>query len=171
MRYFLLNTQDTVRLAVWYSQPYRLDVYLDGIHKLPTNGEWKTVNGRLVYNLLPDNTVNQYLPAPSDPVGTSWFDRDDGMFYVVVGGSSPVDVRTQPAVIVSFKYPPLTVDEFYGERCVEYLAEFFNLSPDKVRIMQIVSASSGSGRRKRSTGEDVLVIEISNEPLYGKHTF
>jgi hypothetical protein len=48
------------------------------------NGEWKTVNGRQVYNLLPDITVNQHLPAPSDLVGTSWFDRDDGMFYVVV---------------------------------------------------------------------------------------
>lgn len=170
MRYFLLNTQGTVLLAVWYSQPYRLDIYLDGRHKLPTNGEWKTVNGRQVYNLLPATTVNQYLPVPSDPVGTSWFDREEGMLYIVVGGSSPVEVKTQPAVIVSFKYPPLTVDEFYGGRVTEYLAEFFDLPPDKVRVVQIVSASSGSGRRKRSTGEDVLVIEISNEPSYGKHT-
>ena len=40
MRYMLLNSEPTecVRLGMWYMNLNRLDVYVDGVIKLPTNG-------------------------------------------------------------------------------------------------------------------------------------
>ncbi|XP_052063080.1 fibrocystin-L-like [Mytilus californianus] len=168
MRYFLLNTDDTqsVVLGVWYSKPFRLDVYYKNIHVMPQNGEWKTIGGQQVYNLRPENEINEYVPLPEDPAGTNWYDRDEGMLYFVVRGPSEIEIKTVMAVIISFKYPPATIDVFYGEQVAQYIADFFDIDPEKVRVVNIISANSGARRRKRSTDYDVLVIEIGDEPSY-----
>ena len=155
MRYFLLNTEDTdcVVLGVFYTTPYRLDLYMDGTLVFPKNFEGKLINGELVYTLKPTTFINEYVPVLSDPAGSNWFDRNEGMFYFQMCGPAAVEVRTQLAVIISFKYPPATIDEFYGELIVE----------------DIVRADS-SRRRKRSTEDiknDVITLEISDAPSYG----
>lgn len=171
MRYFLLNTEDTdcVVLGVFYTTPYRLDLYMDGTLVFPKNYEGKLINGELVYTLKPTTFINEYVPVLSDPAGSNWFDRNEGMFYFQMCGPAAVEVRTQLAVIISFKYPPATIDEFYGELIVEYIVEFFNIPYTKVRVVDIVRADS-SRRRKRSTEDiknDVITLEISDAPSYG----
>ena len=118
-------------LGVWYSQPYRLDVYVNNVHVKPNNFEWviDRDTGERIYNLKPEvsNQQNQYLPTPSDPIGNNWFQRKEGILYFTIRGSSPVEVRTHQTVIVSFKIPPQTIDQFFGPNIVRNLALFFDL--------------------------------------------
>lgn len=166
----LLNSDNTqaVGLAVWYSQPYRLDVYYQDNHVMPVNGRWKS--DAYILDPPPVGQPDAYKPnVTTDAAGTNYFDRDTGILYLIVKGPEPVNVKTVEQVIINFQYPALTVDAFYGEKIVEYLAAFFDLPPEKVRVVDIVSAQQSSGRRKkRSTGYDQIIIEVSDTPSSSK---
>ena len=59
--------------------------------------------------------------------------------------------------------PALSVSDFYGDNIIENLASFLNIPLTKVRVVNVVSESSGASRRKRSTGI-VVEVEIGDEP-------
>lgn len=166
----MLNSDDTeaVGLQIWYSQPYRLDVYYNDAHVMPVNGRWKF--GAYILDPPPVGQPFAYRPnVTTDAAGTNWFDRDSGILYFIVKGPSDITVKTVEQVIINFQYPAQSVDDFYGEKIVEYLAAFFDLPPEKVRVVDIVSAQQSSGRRrKRSTGNDEIIIEISDSPSPSK---
>lgn len=174
LRYFLLNSQPTeaVRMEVWYSQPFRLDVYHDGSFVMPTNGRF--YKDRYLLDPPPQGNPDYHKPnVLTDPAGTNWFDRDAGILFFVVKGPKPITVETVQEVIVSFQFPSMTVDEFYGEQMVQYLAAFLNVPMSKVRVVEIVSASSQTSgrRRKRSVSDDVVVVAISDPPNNSKYTY
>ncbi|XP_052063691.1 fibrocystin-L-like [Mytilus californianus] len=166
-RYFLLNADDSqaVRIAVWYSQPYRMDVYYQKKLVLPVNGRFG-IDNAYILSPPPVGKPFAYHPnATKDPAGTNWFDRDSGLLYFVVRGSDPISIVTTKQIIVSFMYPAMTASDFYGERIVELLAAFFDLPPSKVRVVNIVSAQQNKRRRrKRSTERDQIVVEIGDVP-------
>lgn len=63
LRYYMLNAEDSQSLVVstYYSNPQRLDVYVDGIYILPTNGviedgvfTWKVRDGVYTSPSVPD---------------------------------------------------------------------------------------------------------------------
>ena len=45
---------------------------------------------------------------------------------------------------------------FYGDNIIQNLASFLNIPLNKIRVVNVVSASGGAGRRKRSTGIVIL---------------
>lgn len=170
-RYFLLNADDSqaVRIAVWYSQPYRMDVYYQEKLILPVNGRFG-IDNAYILSPPPVGEPFAYHPnATKDPAATNWFDRDSGLLYFVLRGSDPINIVTTKQIIVSFMYPAMTANDFYGERIVELLAAFFDLPPSKVRVVNIVSAQQNKRRRRRrSTERDQIVVEIGDVPNNGK---
>ncbi|XP_069115224.1 fibrocystin-L-like [Argopecten irradians] len=162
LRYFLLNSDDTdsIKLSVWYSQPNRRDLFVDGNLVPPKNG--RTVNG--AYILDPPTYPEEFMPNVSDTSGQNYYDRDSGLLHFTIRGNKVVQVKTDPSVIVSFQFPAMTVDQFYGDQLVQHLAAFFDLPPHKVRVVKVVRETTPAGRRKRSTGYDEVVVEISDTP-------
>ena len=70
-----------------------------------------------------------------DKKGANWFDRYTHIKWLVIGGGDPVDIKTSPMVVVKFGVPAQTVDEFYGERIVQNMADFFDIPPSKIKVV------------------------------------
>ncbi|XP_060084827.1 fibrocystin-L-like, partial [Ylistrum balloti] len=162
IRYFLLNSDDTesIKLAVWYSQPNRRDLYVDGNLVAPKNG--RTVNG--AYILDPPTYPEEFMPNITDTSGQNYYDRDSGLLHFTIRGKKAVEVRTDPSVIISFQFPATTIDDFFGPQLIQHLAAFFDLPPNKVRLVKVVRETTPTGRRKRSVTYDEAVVEISDNP-------
>ncbi|XP_021351282.1 fibrocystin-L-like [Mizuhopecten yessoensis] len=163
LRFFLLNSNDNqvVTLGIWYSQSNRRDVYVNDELVLAKNA--RMVNGKYVVD--PPSSPGEFVPATdsSDVTGTNFFDRDSNILYVLVRGSSPVKIVTNPSFIVSFQIPALTAEEFYGEALIHNLALFFDVPPEKIRVVNVVRESGR--RRRRDVAEDMEIqFEISDPP-------
>ncbi|XP_012942613.1 fibrocystin-L [Aplysia californica] len=165
MRYMLLNSQpdECVRLGMHYLNQNRLQVYVDGVLKMPTNG-YIDGNGR--FRLRLQNTNHMWMPDVRNKVnGENYLSRAESMIFWVVCGDSEVLVDTEDVFLVSFALPAMTDAEFFGEKIVENLAGFLNMDPSKVRIVNIVEDTSTSGRRKRqATGTTTFYVEIGDKP-------
>uniref|UniRef100_A0A8C5H567 Fibrocystin-L-like n=1 Tax=Gouania willdenowi TaxID=441366 RepID=A0A8C5H567_GOUWI len=154
LRLMMLNS---VVVSVFYSNPQRLDVYVDNKMIAPTNADWNVDNTDFILK-------GQYVPQFNDTLGTNFFDQDYKMMKVLVRGSQPVEVRTSPVLFIAFNMPALTVDEFFGENLVQNLALFLKVPPNMIRITKIVREDGDARRRKRSTGLTVEV-EIKKPPV------
>ncbi|XP_040210575.1 fibrocystin-L-like [Rana temporaria] len=162
MRLKLLNTDDSksVLVGIYFSNPQRLDVYVNNVYINPTNIEWK---GSSDFTLKEPTYQGQYMPQLNSSVlGENFFDRDYNMLYILVRGSSPVEIRTSPLIVIAFNLPAMTVDQFYGPNLVKNLAAFLKIPASKIRITKIIP--EGSRRRKRAAGGLSVSVEISDPP-------
>lgn len=108
--------------------------------------------------------LEQFLPnlGSADP-GENYFDRVYQMLYLVVKGTTPVEVHTATVIFVSFQLPAVTEDDFFSSlNLVRNLALFLKISSDKIRVSRIMGASL---RRKRSVGRAVE-LEIGAAPAW-----
>ncbi|XP_036421459.1 fibrocystin-L-like [Colossoma macropomum] len=162
LRLMMLNASptETVRVAVFYSNPQRLDVYVNNRLVAPTNAQWN--KDKTDYTLLKPSYPGQYMPSLSSTLGSNFFDPDYKMMHVLLRGSDPVDIRTSPVLFVAFNLPFMTEAEFFGDKLVTNLAAFLKVPPNMIRITNIIR--EGSARRKRSTGLSVQV-EIKQPPV------
>ncbi|XP_063041153.1 fibrocystin-L-like [Engraulis encrasicolus] len=165
LRFMLINAKptETVRVAMFYSKPQRLDVYVNNQLVPPTNAEWNS--DKTDYTLLKPTTQGQYVPAMNSSVnGANFLDADYKMLHVLLRGSEPVEIRTSPKIFLSFNLPAMSEDEFFGDGLVNHLAVFLKVPASMIRITKIVREDGGAKRRKRSTGLSVEV-EISKPPV------
>ncbi|KAL7883851.1 hypothetical protein SRHO_G00015090 [Serrasalmus rhombeus] len=162
LRLMMLNAKptDTVQVAVFYSNPQRLDVYVNNRLVAPNNAQWNSA--KTDYTLLKPDYAGQYVPSQSSALGSNYFDADYKMLHVLLRGSSPVEVRTSPVLFVALNLPFMTEEEFFGDKLVTNLAAFLKVPPNMIRITNIIR--EGSARRRRSTGLTVQV-EIKQPPV------
>ena len=162
LRFQLLNAEETSRavLGIWYASPQRLDVYVDGIYILPNNGAYE--GNEFVWKN--DLTPEQYKPkVDSSLYGENFFDRATQVLYILLHGPKPVDIRTTPVVMVTFGVPAVTLDDFFEENLIANLVAFLDVEPSQIRIVDIIAEDSVR-RRRRSSGEAEVVIEIGDPP-------
>ncbi|KAG9259463.1 fibrocystin-L [Astyanax mexicanus] len=155
LRLMLLNAKPTesVVVAVFYSNPQRLDVYVNKQLVAPTNAQWNAQ--RTDYTLLEPTYTGQYVPKLSSLIGSNFFDPDYKMLYVLVQGSTPVEIRTSPVLFIAFNLPAMTEAEFFGDTLVANLAAFLRVPTNMIRISKIIR--EGSARRRRAAGLTVQV--------------
>ena len=172
LRYSLLTAQSNAAISIglWYPQSNRRDVYVDGDFVMPQNGRWGFNNKYLLDN---PTFPGQFVPDLSqDESGANYFDRNTNILYVIIKENQKVQIVTTESIIVSFLFPPLTADEFFGENLVHNLAAFFDVSPDKVRVVNIVRETSRKRRsasNTTSTEKSVSVdFEIADSPAERK---
>ncbi|KAI7798959.1 putative fibrocystin-L, partial [Triplophysa rosa] len=163
MRLMMLNAKPTeaVRVAVFYSSPQRLDVYVNNKLVAPTNAQWNA--GNTEYTALEPTYPGQYLPSFNSTHASNFFDPDYKMLYILLRGSEPLQIRTSPLLVVAFNLPAMTEAEFFGANLIRNLAAFLKVPQNMIRITKIVRAGGGA-RRRRSTGLTVE-IEISLPPV------
>ncbi|KAG9339164.1 hypothetical protein JZ751_024022 [Albula glossodonta] len=162
LRFMLLNadSSETVRVAVFYSNPQRLDVYINDNLIAPTNALWNDDHSE--YTLKEPSHEGQYIPQLNSTHGANYFDSTYKMLNILLRGSTPVVVHTSPLLFIAFRLPAMTVDEFYGESLVRNLALFLKVPANMIRITKVIREDSAR-RRRRSTGLTVEV-EISQPP-------
>ncbi|KAM5157489.1 fibrocystin-L [Mantella aurantiaca] len=166
-RFKLLNVDNTksVVVGIYYSNPQRLDVYVNNTYIYPTNTEWKGSD----FTLKAPTYQGQYKPQLNSSVfGENFFDSDYNMLYILIRGSTPVEIHTSPLIVVAFNLPAMTVDQFYGDNLVRNLALFLKIPANKIRITKIIP--EGSKRRKRATGGISVTVEISDPPAAQQNT-
>ena len=155
--FILLHASEaqSLRIAYIYNNPQRLDVYVGTEYIVPTNGYFQ--DGNLRYR-----RGDNFVPSPTDPIGTNYYDRNEKKLYLVVRGSTPVRVETTPVIQLGIDLPPVTVDEFFETNLIRNLAELLGIQPNRIRIVNVVS--EGGTRRKRETARTRVEIEIGNAP-------
>ncbi|XP_054766411.2 fibrocystin-L-like [Lytechinus pictus] len=162
LRFHLLNANESQALTVgiWYANPQRLDVYVNGLYIIPNNGQY--VNGGLQW--IAPSAGTDFMPSLDSMVlGENYFDREYQTLHILVRGSTYVEIRTTPVVITTFGVPAVEVDDFFEENLVENLANLLNIDESQIRVVEIISEAS---RKKRSTGSDTeVVIEIGANPV------
>ncbi|XP_056153970.1 fibrocystin-L-like [Lampris incognitus] len=164
LRLMMLNADpsESVLVSVFYSNPQRLDVYVDNSLVAPTNAKWN--NDESDYTLKEPVFPDQYVPQMNSTSGTNYFDQDYKMLKVLVRGSKPVEIRTSPVLFLAFQLPAMTEEEFFGDNLVQNLALFLKVPPNMIRITKIVREDGGSRRRRRSTGL-MVEVEIKKPPI------
>nr|XP_055075127.1 fibrocystin-L-like [Misgurnus anguillicaudatus] len=163
LRLMMLNakTTEAVRVAIFYSNPQRLDVYVNDTFVGPTNAQWNAAHTD--YTPLNPTYPGQYLPSLNADHGSNFFDPDYNMLYILIRGSQPVQIRTSPLLFLAFNLPAMTEAEFFGDNLVRNLAVFLKIPPNMIRITKIIREGS-SARRRRATGLTVE-IQISQPPI------
>ncbi|XP_030644362.1 PKHD1 like 1, tandem duplicate 1 [Chanos chanos] len=164
LRLMMLNAQPTeaVRVAVFYSNPQRLDVYVNNRLIAPTNAIWNADNTD--YTLQQPSYSGQFVPSLESGVhGSNFFDPDNKMMHILLRGSEPVQIRTSPVLFIAFNLPAMTEDEFFGDNLVNNLATFLKVPANMIRITNVVREGS-SARRRRSTGL-TIEVEIQQPPV------
>ncbi|XDV34188.1 hypothetical protein PO909_004380 [Leuciscus waleckii] len=163
LRLMLLNAGPTeaVRVAVFYSNPQRLDVYVNNTLVGPTNAEWNA--GKTDYTLHEPTYTGQYVPSFNSSHGSNFFDQDYKMLNILLRGSEPVQIRTSPVLFLAFNLPAMTEAEFFGPNLINNLALLLKIPANKIRITNIVREGTNA-RRRRSAGLTVQV-EIREPPV------
>ncbi|XP_072925977.1 LOW QUALITY PROTEIN: PKHD1 like 1, tandem duplicate 1 [Hemitrygon akajei] len=159
----ITNASRSLRLAIYYSSPQRLDVYVNGTLVPPTNAEWNSAHTD--YTLRAPTYPGEFVPKLKSTVhGANYFDRTYQMLNVLLRGSIPVEIRTAPTLFISFSLPSMTVDEFYGPDLANNLALFLDVPASKIRITKIVREDALLRRRARS-----ITVEVEiGDPPYGQ---
>ncbi|XP_038580507.1 PKHD1 like 1, tandem duplicate 1 [Micropterus salmoides] len=156
------ETSESIMVSVFYSNPQRLDVYVDNKLVAPTNADWNAANTD--YTLKEPIYTDQYVPQLNATVGTNYFDQDYKMLKIVLRGSTPVEIRTSPVLFISFNLPAMTEEEFFGDNLIRNLAAYLKVPPNMIRITKIIREGGGARRRKRST--DLTVeVELKKPPV------
>ena len=99
MALHLLNAEDTqaIVIAIYYTSPQRLDVYIgDGEYVVPNNAMVQE-NGNLEY--LP-GTLNDFMPTLAQDHGANYYDRDRKQLHVLLKGDGQYEIRTTPVIQV-----------------------------------------------------------------------
>uniref|UniRef100_A0A7N4NVE6 Fibrocystin-L n=1 Tax=Sarcophilus harrisii TaxID=9305 RepID=A0A7N4NVE6_SARHA len=171
LRLMLLNVEQNkaVRVAIFFSTLQRLDVYVNNSLVCPKNTVWNHQQKDCEFNIhLP---TRGYLPSPNSAVsGENYFDRTYQMLYLLVKGSTPVEVHTTAVLFISFKLPAMTEDHFYSSRnLVRNLASFLKIPANKIRITKIIREN---GRRKKRMAVINIELEIGEPPtqILSNHT-
>ncbi|XP_071356429.1 PKHD1 like 1, tandem duplicate 1 [Trachinotus anak] len=164
LRLMMLNADpsESIMVSVFYSNPQRLDVYVNNMIVPPTNAEWNA--DKTDYTLKKPIYAGQYVPEVNATLGTNYFDQEFKMLKIIVRGSNPVEIRTSPVLVLAFDLPAMTEEEFFGDNLVQNLATFLKVPPNMIRITKIIREDGGARRRKRSTGLKVEV-EIKKPPV------
>uniref|UniRef100_A0A3B5MPL0 G8 domain-containing protein n=1 Tax=Xiphophorus couchianus TaxID=32473 RepID=A0A3B5MPL0_9TELE len=163
LRLLMLNSDpsESVLVSVFYSNPQRLDVYVENRLVAPSNAVWNDDGSDYI---LREPAFRGFVPQMNASMGTNFFDRDYKMLKVLLRGSGPLEIRTAPVLILAFNMPALTDNQFFGDSLVQNLAQFLRIPANMIRVSRVVSESGGARRRKRSAGLTVEV-EIRKPPV------
>ncbi|CAL8088348.1 unnamed protein product [Calicophoron daubneyi] len=151
-----------VRIGLDYINSGRLDVYSDNNYVMPTNGEYNS-KGQLLTK-APTSGAN-FMPDPlSNASGTNYYDETKEMLYVILKGSSVIEIRQVQVVKVSFQLPSMSVDQFFSSNVVQNLAQYLGVPASRIRIVNVVSETSSSSRSKRATNTTTVNLVIEEPP-------
>ncbi|KAI8520669.1 hypothetical protein Bbelb_004230 [Branchiostoma belcheri] len=156
-RYFMPDAEedDTLLLGLFFSNPERLDVYADGVFVEPKNSVGDG-SGSVRPGL--------HYPTHQDEAGANFMNIEEQTLYFLIKGSSPIDITTSDVLTIAFGLPPITVEDFFGERLAENLALFLDIPPGKIRRVDVMREDELLVRRRRAAAGVTVSLQIGDEP-------
>lgn len=68
--------------------------------------------------------------------------RNYQLLYVTINGTTVINIKVPPLIILNFGLPPISDNEFYQDNVVNHLAALLRLKPVIIRRVTIVKATS-----------------------------
>ena len=160
LRFRILNADSSfkIRLSMYYFLSSRIDIYLNGVFKAPTNAYY--INNNMILS-NPANNLTYFMPNYTSSSGTNLF-YNKQMFWSMTGADL-IDVEIAPVLYIQFGLPAITPDSFFNsDTLVANFAALLGLSPSQIRNVDIVSASSVNRRVKRGASSTVSLTIFQN---------
>eukprot|EP00930_Biecheleria_cincta_P023408 TRINITY_DN1691_c0_g3_i1.p1 TRINITY_DN1691_c0_g3~~TRINITY_DN1691_c0_g3_i1.p1 ORF type:complete len:2461 (+),score=365.35 TRINITY_DN1691_c0_g3_i1:773-7384(+) len=163
------ESSDSMRLDIFLTQPFRLEVYVDGV-------------------VLPENTYDTYkkatrLPVLTDPHGSYTFDPHARRFYLIMRGgyfdNRPASRGAGFVLLRLLKVVQLSLAvsvpmaDFEGPAMVNNIATLLKIDPSRIKIVSVqtrAQVAASQGGRLLSDGVSVVfqIIEANPEPIPGE---
>jgi hypothetical protein len=157
LRFRVLNSDPTfsVRLSVYYTNPNRIDVYVNDSLIPATNSYYQNGN---MYLKDPSTNLASYMPSYSNATGTNLFIKADSKIYFTIRGGGYIDLKISPLLYLKFGMPGITDAQFFDPATiVQNFAALLNVDPSKIRQVNIVRATN---TRKRRATSDIIYVEL-----------
>ncbi|VDP70345.1 unnamed protein product [Echinostoma caproni] len=137
-----------VHLRLDYRQAARLDVFVNSEYVLPQNG---VLNDQGQVVLDADMPHGQALPdVNKHPIGTNYYDPDEQLLYLVVGGSRTVEVHSTSYLKLSLTVDgEVLLDAFYLGYLRTKLAKYLGLLQSQVVVTRPAAEALYSERSRR----------------------
>uniref|UniRef100_A0A3P9PH58 PKHD1 like 1, tandem duplicate 2 n=1 Tax=Poecilia reticulata TaxID=8081 RepID=A0A3P9PH58_POERE len=164
LRLLMLNADpsESVLVSVFYSNPQRLDVYVEDRLVAPSNAVWNQDGSDYV---LREPAYAEFVPHINASMGTNFFDQDYKMLKVLLRGSGPLEIRTAPVLVLAFNMPALTEDQFFGDSLVQNLALLLRVPANMIRVSRVVREGGGAARRRKRSAGLTVEVEIRKPPV------
>ncbi|CAE8689971.1 unnamed protein product, partial [Polarella glacialis] len=148
--FFFNDDPDSIRLDIFLTQPFRLEVYVDG-------------------SLLPEKTYDTAqdaagprLPKLTDPHGAYTFDPHSRRFYLIMKGGTYngraatvgggfVLLRMLQVVQLSMTVS-VPLAQFDGPSMISNLATLLQIDPSRIKIVSVQTRAQVGGRRLSGFG-------------------
>ncbi|XP_017158739.1 PKHD1 like 1, tandem duplicate 1 [Poecilia reticulata] len=165
LRLLMLNADpsESVLVSVFYSNPQRLDVYVEDRLVAPSNAVWNQDGSD--YVLREPAYAGEFVPHINASMGTNFFDQDYKMLKVLLRGSGPLEIRTAPVLVLAFNMPALTEDQFFGDSLVQNLALLLRVPANMIRVSRVVREGGGAARRRKRSAGLTVEVEIRKPPV------
>jgi hypothetical protein len=163
-----VNSSDSMRVAIFYSNAERLDVYNGDILVHPENAALNS-DGHWITQAPPSDDLTFYHPPINSGVhGANYFDRVLKLMYVTLRGPDHIEIRTSPAVVIAFGFPAISVDDFFETNLVSNLATYLGVEPYQIKVVNVVRETSARKRRstrrsRRSTDVVTYTIQLDTD--------
>lgn len=115
--------------------------------------------------------IEELIPTSNDAAGTNYHHRDEQTVYVVMDDSMYYyDFHVSDQVLMSFGFPPVSLDDFFEEAIIDNLANFFGIAPENVRYVNVIREDSNVALRRKRRNADgctqncVTGVEVVIEP-------
>jgi hypothetical protein len=86
------------------------------------------------------------------------------MVSFLINGNTVIDLKLSQLIVLNFNLPPQTPSSFFSSNVTANLAAILDVSPDKIRRVNIVSANNNS-RIRRQLSTITLTVEIRDDPV------
>ena len=148
MRFHFPQADEACKIQInfYTKRPNRIDLAMDDVFKPATNAK---VNGDAIEWQKPDPSI--HVPGvDSHDAGSNFFNRDNQLFQFVISGGHTYTLTTVQTLVLELEVmTELTDDEFYDNgNLANNIAALLGISPDKIRIMNVIREDSGSRRRR-----------------------
>jgi len=161
-----VNATDSMRVAIYYSNSERLDVYNGADYIRPLDSV-QDADGNWITQSPPEDNPQLYHPSMSGSHGDNYFDRTNQLLYITLRGSEPIDVVTTPAIFIAVGFPSVSVDDFFQVNLVSNLAAYLGVEPYQIKVVNVVRESSSrrkrSTRSRRSTDVTTFTIQLDSD--------
>ncbi|CAK8674402.1 unnamed protein product [Clavelina lepadiformis] len=168
LRLHLLNVDDssTVRVAIWYTKPERLDVVRveSGFYVHPENSVYDPDQEKWVLQKPSTENPDEFLPAIDSAVhGANYMDYNTNLLYITLRGKEAIEIKTVEAVVIKFGFPAVNIDDFFEENLVNNLADYLGVPSYKIRVVEVVRETSSRKRRETNGNTVTFTIVFSDE--------
>jgi hypothetical protein len=164
-----------IKVAFYTKRPNRVDIEMDGTFVAANNAD-VGADGAITWQ-KPDDS---FIPSiDSHNSGANYQQRSEQLVHLIISGGHTYTIKSVQTLVLELAVTTeLTEDDFYDNgNLAGNIAALLGIDPSRIRVMNVVSESSGARRRRharegwitygtrvrRSGAETALQLEVTPE--------